>query len=134
MSEDRSLFGDGRYPEAGPLAVLARLSLLGAGLAIVIAKFLPPELVPDFVRSPNLQHFAAFYVLTLCALAALPRTRLRTVAVGVGGFATLLEALHLLAGAPLGPLTDNWVADLGGLSAAVGPVIVERFRRRFPRG
>jgi len=134
MSEDRSLFGDGRYPEAGPLAVLARLSLLGAGLAIVIAKFLPPELVPDFVRSPNLQHFAAFYVLTLCALAALPRTRLRTVAVGVGGFATLLEALHLLAGAPLGPLTDNWVADLGGLSAAVAPVIVERFRRRFPRG
>jgi len=134
MSEDRSLFGDGRYPEAGPLAVLARLSLLGAGLAIVIAKFLPPELVPDFVRSPNLQHFAAFYVLTLCALAALPRTRLRTVAVGVGGFATVLEALHLLAGAPLGPLTDNWVADLGGLSAAVAPVIVERFRRRFPRG
>ena len=133
MSEDRSLFGEGRYPEAGPLAVLARLSLLGAGLAIVIAKFLPPELVPDFVRSPNLQHFAAFYVLALCALAALPRARLRTVAVGVGGFATLLEALHLLAGAPLGPLTDNWVADLGGLSAAVAPVIVERFRRRFPR-
>ncbi|WP_334163475.1 hypothetical protein [Phenylobacterium sp.] len=134
MSEDRSLFGDGRYPEAGPLAVLARLSLLGAGLAIVVAKFLPPELVPDFVRSPNLQHFAAFYVLALCALAAMPRARLRTVAVGVAGFATVLEALHLLSGAPLGPLTDNWVADLGGVSAAFAPLIVERFRRRFPRG
>lgn len=133
MSEDRSLFGDGPYPDAGPLAVLARLSVVGAGVAIVIAKFLPPELVPDFVRSPNLQHFAAFYVLTLCALAAMPRMRLRTVAIGVAGFATALEALHLLSGAPLGPLTDNWVADLGGISAAFGPIIVERFRRRFPR-
>lgn len=133
MTEDRSLFGDGRYPDAGPLAVLARLSLLGAGVAIVIAKFLPPELVPDFVRSPNLQHFAAFYVLALCALAALPRARLRTVATGVAGFATMLEALHLLSGAPLGPLTDNWVADLGGVTAAFAPVLVERFRRRFER-
>ncbi|HVI30917.1 hypothetical protein [Phenylobacterium sp.] len=131
MSEDRSVFGEGRYPDSGPLAVLSRLSLLGAGVAIIVAKFLPPELVPDFVRSPNLQHFAAFYVLTLCALAAMPRTRLRTAAIGVALFATLLEALHLLSGAPLGPLTDNWVADLGGLSAAVAPVVVERFRRRF---
>ncbi|MCR5880527.1 hypothetical protein [Phenylobacterium sp. J367] len=133
MSEDRSLFGDGRYPEAGPLAVMARLSLLGAGLAIIVAKFLPSELVPDFVRSPNLQHFAAFYVLTLCALAAMPRTRLRTVAAGVGAFATVLEALHLLSGAALAPLMDNWVADLGGLAAATAPIVVERFRRRFPR-
>ncbi|WP_374468580.1 hypothetical protein [Phenylobacterium sp.] len=132
MTEDRTLFGDGRYPDAGPFAVLARLSLIGAALAIVIAKFLPSELVPDFVRSPNLQHFAAFYVLALCALAALPRVRLRNVAFGVGLFATALEALHLLAGAPLEPLVDNWVADLGGLAAAIAPVIVERFRRRFP--
>ena len=132
MSEDRTIFGDGHYPDAGPLAVLARLGLLGAGLAIVIAKFLPSEMVPDFVRSPNLQHFAAFYVLALCAMAAMPRSRLRTVATGVAGFATLLEALHLLAGAQLAPLIDNWVADLGGLAAAVAPVVVERFRRRFP--
>jgi hypothetical protein len=133
VSEDRTLFGDGRYPESGPLAVLARLAVLAAAAAIIIAKFLPPELVPDFVRSPNLQHFAAFYVLMLCALAAMPRMRLRSVTLAVGGFATFLEALHLAAGAPLGPLSDNWVADLGGLTAAVAPVLVERFRRRFPR-
>jgi hypothetical protein len=132
LSEDRTIFGDGRYPDAGPLAVAARLALVGAALAIIVAKFLPPELVPDFVRSPNLQHFAAFYVLALCAFAAMPRMRLRTVAAVVGGFATFLEALHLAAGAPLAPLIDNWVADLGGLAAAVAPIVVERFRRRFP--
>lgn len=133
MDEDRTLFGDGRYPQTGPLAVLARLAFGGAFLAIVVAVYLPPELVPDFVRSPYLQHFAAFYVAALCALAAFPRSRLRNVALGVVIFATALEASHLPAGAPLTPLVDNWVADMGGLAAAVAPVVVERFRRRFPR-
>jgi len=133
MHEDRTLFGDGRYPDSGPLAVMARLGFLAALAAIVIAVFLPPSLVPRFVRSPYLEHFAAFYVLMLVAMAALPRARLRNIALGVGLFATLLEATHLLGGAPLGPLVDNWVANLGGLAAAAAPVVIERFRRRFPR-
>ena len=133
MDYDRTLFGEGRYPPTGPLAVLARLALGGAVLAIVVAVYLPPHLVPDFVRSPYLQHFAAFYVAALCALAAFPRARLRNVAIGVVAFATVLEASHLPAGAALAPLIDNWVADMGGLAAAFVPAIVERFRRRFPR-
>lgn len=132
MQQDRTLLGDGRYPDTGPLAVMARLAFLGAILAIVIAVFLPPWMVPDFVKSHYLQHFAAFYVAALAGLAAMPRTRLRTIGTGYFLFATLLEASHLLAGAPLGPLVDNWVADLGGLAAAYAPIVVERFRRRFP--
>lgn len=132
MDHDRSLFGGGPYPDTGLLAVLARVVFLAAGLAIVIAVFLPPWMVPQFVRSPYLEHFAAFYVLTLTALAALPRAPLIRVAAGVGVFATLLEATHLFAGAAFSPLVDNWVADLGGSSAAVAPMVVERFRRRFP--
>lgn len=133
MEEDRTLFGEGRYPDTGPLAVLARLAFLGALVAIVIAVFLPPWMVPDFVKSHYLQHFAAFYVAALFGLAAMPRTQLRRIATGYFIFATLLEASHLPAGAPIGPLIDNWVADLGGLAAAFAPVVVERFRRRFPR-
>jgi len=133
MDEDRSLFGHGRYPETGPVAVLARLSFLLTILAIVIAVFLPPSMVPRFARSHYLEHFAAFYVAFLAALAAMPRARLREVATGFVSFATLLEATHLLAGAPFEPLVRNWVADLGGLSAAAAPMVVERFRRRFPR-
>jgi hypothetical protein len=131
MEKDRTLLGDGRYPETGPLAVMARLAFLGAIAAIVIAVFLPPWMVPDFVKSHYLQHFAAFYVAALAGLAALPRTRLRTIATGYFLFATVLEASHLPAGAPLGPLIDNWVADLGGLAAAYAPIVVERFRRRL---
>jgi hypothetical protein len=133
MDEDRTLFGRGRYPDTGPLAVLARLSCVGAALAIVVAVFLPPSLTPKFAHSHYLEHFAAFYVALLCGLAALPRGKLRRLALGYGVFATLLEASHLLAGAPFLPLMRNWVADLGGLAAAAAPVVVERFRRRFPR-
>lgn len=131
--EDRTLFGEGRYPDAGPLAVLARLAFLGAVLAIVVAVFLPPAMVPQFARSHYLEHFAAFYVAALFGMAAMPRTQLRRIGLGYVIFATVLESTHLLAGAAFAPLLDNWVADIGGLAAAVAPVVVERFRRRFPR-
>ena len=132
MHEDRTLFGQGRYPDTGALAVLARLSFLVAVVAIVIAVFLPPWMVPRFVRSHYLEHFAAFYVALLMALAAMPRTQLRRIAIGFGVFATVLEGSHLPAGAQLAPLVNNWVADLGGMAAAGAPIVVERFRRRFP--
>jgi hypothetical protein len=131
--EDRSLFGEGRYPDTGPLAVLARLAFLGSILAIMVAVFLPPQFVPKFARSHYLEHFAAFYVAALFAFAAMPRTQLRRVATAFVLFGLALEATHLLAGAALAPLIDNWVADMGGLTAAVAPIVVERFRRRFPR-
>jgi hypothetical protein len=132
MKEDRSLFGQGAYPDTGPLAVLARLIFLGALVAIPVAVFLPKAMVPQVLRSHYLEHFAAFYVALLAALAAMPRARLRNVAMAFLLYATVLESTHLLAGASFRPLMDNWVADLGGLAAAGAPIVVERFRRRFP--
>jgi hypothetical protein len=132
MNEDRTLLGQGRYPDTGPLAVLARIGFLVAVVAIAIAVYLPRRMVPQFLRSHYLEHFAAFYVAMVMALAAMPRVRLRRLASGFIIFATVLEATHLAAGAPFKPLLDNWVADVGGLAAASVPVVVERFRRRFP--
>jgi hypothetical protein len=131
MEPDRSLLGEGPYPVTGPLAVLARVAFLGALAAIAVAVFLPSTMVPQFVHSHYLQHFAAYYVASLFGLAASPRTRLRTVALRLFVFATVLEGLHLPAGAPLRPLIDNWVADIGGMAAAFAPLGVARFRRRF---
>jgi hypothetical protein len=102
-----------------------------AVIGIVVAVFLPPSLVPQFLRSHYLEHFAAYYVAFLAGLAALPRMRLRRLALGLGIFASLLETSHYFAGAPVLPLMRNWVADLGGMAAAGAPVVVERFRRRF---
>lgn len=131
--EDRTLFGEGRYPDTGIVAVMARIIFIGAVLAIVVAVFMPRSMVPEFARSHYLEHFAAFYVAALFGLAAMPRMQLRRLGVAYVVFAVLLEGTHLLARAPLGPLVDNWVADVGGLTAAFAPVVVERFRRRFPR-
>lgn len=133
MDEDKSLFGEGRYPEAGPLAIFVRLGFIGSALAIVLAVILPPDVTPHFARSRYLEHFAAFYVATLFGLAAWPRRRMRHIAVAYVLFATLLEPTHLIADAPALPVLLNWVADLGGLAAACAPVVFERFRRRFPR-
>jgi hypothetical protein len=132
MHEDRTLFGPGRYPDSGPLAVLARLSFLLSIVGILAAVFLPNEMVPKLLRSHYLEHFAAFYVAMLTAMAAIPRARLRRVGTGFVLFATALEASHLLGGGHIGDLVQNWVADVGGLSAAAAPMVVERFRRRFP--
>ena len=131
MSTDRSLLGEGPYPVTGPLAVLARVGFLAALVAIVVAAFLPSSMVPQVVRSRYLQHFAAFYVAALFGLAASPRAPVLTIALRIFAFATILEGLHLLAGARLKPLIDNWVADLGGMAAAFAPIAVARFRRRF---
>jgi hypothetical protein len=132
MEEDRTLFGQGRYPDSGPVAVLARLAFLCAMIAIVVAVLLPPRAVPEFLYSHYLEHFAAYYVLMLAALASMPRTRLRRIAITFVVVATVFEASHLLAGGVIRQLMRNWVADLGGLSTAVAPVVVERYRRRFP--
>ncbi|MBU1377791.1 MAG: hypothetical protein KKE02_03880 [Alphaproteobacteria bacterium] len=131
MDPDRSLLGDGPYPITGPMAILARTAFLAALAMIVVAVFLPREFVPQFVRSHYLQHFAAFYVAGLLGLAASPRARITTVALRLVIFTTALEASHLLAGARVAPLIDNWVADIGGLAAAFAPLGVARFRRRF---
>jgi len=132
MDEDRSLFGEGLYPETGALAILARVGFLGCLLAIVAAVVLPPDVTPHFARSRYLEHFAAFYVAALFGLAALPRWRMRRIVALYIALATLLEPSHLVAGAPPAPVFQNWVADLGGLAAACAPVVFERFRRRFP--
>jgi hypothetical protein len=131
MEEDSTLFGDGRYPQTGPLAILARLGFIASAIAIVLAVVLPPEVTPHFARSRYLEHFAAFYVAALFGLAALPRWRVRLIAAGFVAFASVLEPTHLIAGAPAPPVFLNWVADLGGLAAACAPVVFERFRRRF---
>ena len=132
MKEDRTLFGEGRYPVTGPYAVLARLGFLATGVSIVVAVLLPSSFPPHFARSHYVEHFAAFYVAVLFGLAAMPHKPLQTVGSIYLVFAAVLEASHLLSGAPVRPLIDNWSADLGGIAAALAPVLVERFRRRLP--
>jgi len=120
------------YPDTGPLAVLARLGFFLALVAIAVAVIAPGWLTPKILHSHYLQHFAAFYVAALAGAAAMPRARMRHLAAGYMIFAALLQGVQGLKGGDLEFLLDNWVADTGGTAAALVPIVVERYRRRFP--
>ena len=119
------------YPDTGPLAVFARLGFGLAVLAIALASIAPGWLTPQLLHSHYLEHFAAFYVAVCAGLAAMPRTQVRRRAVGYMLFALALEAAQFWRGTPMRGAIDNWVADTGGIVAALAPVVLERFRRRF---
>jgi len=122
---------EGPYPETGPLAVLARLMFCGAVVGIVAAVLAPTQDVPQLLRSNYLEHFAAFYVATLAGLAAMPRTSIVRIGAGLALFALGLEVAHLFWIADLAGARRNWEANTGGVVAAIAPILVERFRRRF---
>lgn len=121
------------YPDTGILAVLARLGFGLAVLAIIIAVLAPVQMVPKILYSHYLERFSAFYIATLAGLAAMPRTRIFKIAIGFFLFALLLECGHLLWDPSVENARRNWIANSGGVMAALVPVMVDRFRRRFVR-
>ena len=121
------------YPDTGPLAVLARVALILSAAALLYATAMPGSAVPKLFYSNNLEHFAAFYVGSLTAAAAFPRRKLRWLTLAFGLFAMALEGSRLMGGLNARVL-EMWCADFGGVIAAYAPMVIERFRRLFPRG
>ena len=119
------------YPDTGLLAVLARLGFSLTLLAIFLASIAPGWLTPKLLHSHHLEHFAAFYVAACAGLAAMPRTPIRRIAIGYLLFALVLAVTQYARGATPEAAIRNWVADAGGVLAALAPVVVDRFRRLF---
>jgi hypothetical protein len=97
-------------------------------LVLVCASLGPAQYVPRLLSSYHLEHFLAFYALGLLAAAALPRLRLIYLGLALVAIAAGLELVrtvippHQLAAAP------DFVADVGGVFAALLPLLVGRFR------
>ncbi|WP_304168168.1 hypothetical protein [Phenylobacterium aquaticum] len=119
------------YPDTGLLAVAARLAFGLTALAIVLAVIAPGWLLPKVLHSHYLEHFAAYYIAAVAGAAAMPRIQIRRIGIGYALFALGLEGLQLARGIPHMQAWNNAVADLGGVAAALFPVVVERFRARF---
>ena len=119
------------YPDTGLLAVFARLGFGLTLLAIFLASIAPGWLTPKLLHSHYLEHFAAFYVAACAGLAAMPRTQIRRIALGYLLFALILAGTQYARGLSTEVAIRNWVADAGGVLAALSPVVVERFRRLF---
>ena len=119
------------YPDSGPLAVAARLIFTLLIVGVAGGSLLSPKVLPRFLASLHLEHFAAFYVIALATAAACPRTQLRKIAFGLMGFAVMLELMRIFVGArPMSSLVDLF-ADIGGIWCALIPILIGRFRQMF---
>lgn len=121
------------YPDDGPLAIIARVALAGAVLAICVYGVTPPNVIPRLVYSYHLEHFAAFFVLATVAAAAVQRRRVDHLFLGLTAFALAAELARLLPPAHRHYSFANLAADIGGEAAALAAVAVGGFRARFPR-
>jgi len=91
----------------------------------------PAGWTPRILFSRHLEHFAAFYVATVMAVAALPRARLMRIGFGMALFAVTLEVLRAAPSLHVGWTIAPAEADLGGVLAALAPIVAEKFRSLF---
>jgi len=121
----------GYYPDHGPWAVAARVGFLFSLAAVAFAALAPAGWTPRILFSRHLEHFAAFYVATVMAVAALPRARLMRIGFGMALFAVTLEVLRAAPSLHVGWTIAPAEADLGGVLAALAPIVAEKFRSLF---
>jgi hypothetical protein len=121
----------GRAPRPNAwLWTIGALAGLAWGLiAVVFAAVGPSQFVPRIFYSYHIEHFAAFYVLSVLACAGLPRSPLRQIVLTLALMAVVLAAVRALI--PRHQLSDveDFAADLAGIAAACGPILVGRFRQ-----
>ena len=116
------------YPHTGVIAVGARVVFLAAGLTVLVAALGPHQFKPRIVGHYHLQRFAAWYLLSGMAAAALPKARLRWLALVLILFAVGAEFVRALP-RPFTPgFKDNVYADIGGVYALMFPLILARWR------
>jgi hypothetical protein len=112
------------------LWTIAALGGLAWGLiAVIFAAVGPGEYVPRIFHNSHAEHFVAFYALTLMASAAFSRAPLLHVCLSLALMALVLAVVRLFI--PRHQLADaeDLAADLGGIAAAVAPILVGRFRQ-----
>ncbi len=121
---ERTFLADSALP-----AIFMRALSLAATLVLVTASLAPN--VPQLLYSFHLEHFAAFYVVTLLAAAARYRTRLRRLAIDILLLAAALELIRGFTPAHRLTSAEDFVADVGGMLAAMAPLVIARFRDLF---
>jgi VanZ family protein len=112
------------------------LPILKSGFALAVALVLICALYPlvgeGGGNGDKILHFAAFYALALLGAAAFPsRKALVWLAVLLCAYGALIEILQPLP--PFGRDRDvlDWVADTIGITLAILPLMVARWRDRF---
>jgi hypothetical protein len=96
-----------------------------------VAAVMPPHQAPQLFPWDKAEHFAAFYTLTLLAMAAFPRRSLAAIAVLLSAFGGGIELVQAL------PIVNrdcdvwDWAADTIAILAALAPLAGARWRALF---
>lgn len=118
------------HPPVLKLWTLAALAgLAWALIALAFASLAPPAYVPRIFSNYHIEHFAAFYVVTLLTAAALPTVRLDRIAGVLGALAAAFALFRILALVNKVFYVEDLACDIGGIMAALAPILVGRFRR-----
>jgi hypothetical protein len=113
------------------LAICARAGFLLLTASLCFASLAPAGWLPRLFYSYHLEHFAAFYLVTLAMIAARYRAKIRQLLGDVLVLASVLEGLRLFIPSHQFSVFEDWMADLGGVLAALAPVLAVDFRRSF---
>jgi hypothetical protein len=107
----------------------AALAGLSWGLvAVVFASVAPPQYVPRVFFSYHIEHFAAFYLISILAAAGLPTLRLSQITFAIILMALVLATVRLVIPRHRVADGEDLAADLAGISAAIAPIVVGRLR------
>jgi VanZ family protein len=110
---------------------VAQLAFCAAFVFTFVAAVMPPHQAPKLFPWDKAEHFAAFYTLTLLAMAAFPRRNLLIIAVLLSAFGGLIELVQAL------PIVDrdcdvrDWIADTIAILAALAPFVAAHWRALF---
>ena len=117
------------HPNAWLWTIAALAGLAWGVLAVVFASVGPSEYVPTIFHNYRVEHFVAFYMLTILASAGLPHVRLYQLACSLTLMAVILATVRLTM--PRHRLADaeDLLADIAGIAAAIMPILVGRFRQ-----
>jgi hypothetical protein len=103
-------------------------SLAWALMAVIFAWLAPPGDAPRIFNDRHIEHFAAFYVVALLSAAALPMVRLVRIGMWLSAMAGVLALIRSVAWAHGFGYWDDWSCDVGGVLAALVPIVIGRFR------
>lgn len=112
---------------------LAQLTFCAAFVFTFVAAVMPPHQAPKLFPWDKAEHFAAFYTLTVLAMAAFPRRNIILIAVLLSAFGGLIELVQAL------PIVNrdcdvwDWVADTVAVIAALAPLVAAHCRALFQK-
>jgi hypothetical protein len=105
-----------------------------AGVVLtIVAAVRPAQAAVNVIPWDKAAHFIAFYVLTAVAVAAFPRLRLVRIAVALSAFGAGIELVQGLKIVARDRDFWDWVADTLAIAAALAPIVLVAWRRRFSR-